>query len=292
MGTRKKFRFTAWALVIPSFLLILVIVIFPLLYSLRLSFIHWDALVPGQRFVGLGNFLRAFQDQRFLFSFLHTGIFLLVAVSIEFALGLVIALALLEEFRTKKLVTALFILPVTVIPTVVGFMWKLIFDAQYGPLNHVLSILLRRNIQYTWLAQTTTAYLSLIVTDVWQWTPFMILVLLAGLVSLPHEVLEAAEIDGASEWQKIRFITFPMLLPVSAVAVILRSLEVLKLFDIIFAMTQGGPGTSTETLSYYIYRSGFEYFRMGYTASLSYIVLFIVSFLVMFLFNRLEKAAL
>lgn len=285
----RRYQSLALAFVVPSFLVILVVVIFPLLYSLRLSFIHWDALFPGQQFVGLGNFIQAFQDKRFLLSLVHTGILLFSIVSLEFLIGFVIALALLEEFYLHKVVTALFILPVTVIPTVAGFMWKLIFDAQYGPLNHVLSILLRRDIQYTWLAQTPTAYFSIIVTDVWQWTPFMILVLLAGLVSLPREVLEAAEIDGVSGWQKIRFIIIPMLRRVATVAILLRSLDALKLFDIVFAMTQGGPGTSTETLSYYIYRNGFEYFRMGYTASLSYIVLAVVSIIVMFLFGRLEE---
>lgn len=285
----QRYQSLALAFVVPSFLVILVVVIFPLLYSLRLSFIHWDALFPGQQFVGLGNFIQAFQDKRFLLSLVHTGILLFSIVSLEFLIGFVIALALLEEFYLHKVVTALFILPVTVIPTVAGFMWKLIFDAQYGPLNHVLSILLRRDIQYTWLAQTPTAYFSIIVTDVWQWTPFMILVLLAGLVSLPREVLEAAEIDGVFGWQKIRFIIIPMLRRVTTVAILLRSLDALKLFDIVFAMTQGGPGTSTETLSYYIYRNGFEYFRMGYTASLSYIVLAVVSIIVMFLFGRLEE---
>ncbi|MEN3185196.1 MAG: sugar ABC transporter permease [Atribacterota bacterium] len=285
----RQYRSFALVLIAPSFLVILAVVIFPLIYSLSLSFLHWDALFPGRQFIGVRNFIQAFQDRRFLFSFLHTGVLLITIVSLEFFIGFIIALALLQEFYLHKVVAALFILPVTVIPTVAGFMWKLIFDAQYGPLNHVLSILLRRDIQYTWLAQTFTAYLSIIITDVWQWTPFMILVLLAGLVSLQSEALEAAEIDGVSGWQKIRFIIIPMLQRVATVAVLLRSLDALKLFDVVFAMTQGGPGTSTETLSYYIYRNGFEYFRMGYTASLSYIVLAVVSIVVMLLFGRLEE---
>ncbi|MEN3188726.1 MAG: sugar ABC transporter permease [Atribacterota bacterium] len=285
----RQYRSFALVLIAPSFLVILAVVIFPLIYSLSLSFLHWDALFPGRQFIGVRNFIQAFQDRRFLFSFLHTGVLLITIVSLEFFIGFIIALALLQEFYLHKVVAALFILPVTVIPTVAGFMWKLIFDAQYGPLNHVLSILLRRDIQYTWLAQTFTAYLSIIITDVWQWTPFMILVLLAGLVSLQSEALEAAEIDGVSGWQKIRFIIIPMLQRVATVALLLRSLDALKLFDVVFAMTQGGPGTSTETLSYYIYRNGFEYFRMGYTASLSYIVLAVVSIVVMLLFGRLEE---
>ena len=285
----RQYRSFALVLIAPSFLVILAVVIFPLIYSLSLSFLHWDALFPGRQFIGVRNFIQAFQDRRFLFSFLHTGVLLITIVSLEFFIGFIIALALLQEFYLHKVVAALFILPVTVIPTVAGFMWKLIFDAQYGPLNHVLSILLRRDIQYTWLAQTFTAYLSIIITDVWQWTPFMILVLLAGLVSLQREALEAAEIDGVSGWQKIRFIIIPMLQRVATVALLLRSLDALKLFDVVFAMTQGGPGTSTETLSYYIYRNGFEYFRMGYTASLSYIVLAVVSIVVMLLFGRLEE---
>jgi multiple sugar transport system permease protein len=276
-------------MVLPSLGVILAVVIFPLLYSLRLSFIQWDALVPGQRFVGLQNFVQVITDTRFLASLSHTGLLLSGIITMEFFLGFLLALCLLEEFKLKKFVTATFILPVTIIPTVAGFIWKLMLDAQYGPVNHVLSIVLRRDIQYTWLAHTNTAYLSLIVTDVWQWTPFMILVLLAGLVALPKDTLEAAEIDGASEWQKVRFITLPMLKPVIVVALLIRSLDSLKLFDIVFAMTQGGPGTSTETLSYYIYRNGFEYFRMGYTAAMSYVVLAIVSTVITLLLERLRE---
>uniref|UniRef100_A0A7V4TI25 Sugar ABC transporter permease n=1 Tax=Candidatus Caldatribacterium saccharofermentans TaxID=1454753 RepID=A0A7V4TI25_9BACT len=286
---RKKRFLRPWIMVLPSLGVILAVVIFPLLYSLRLSFIQWDALVPGQKFVGFRNFLQVITDTRFLASLGHTGILLSGIITIEFLLGFLLALCLLEEFKLKKFVTAMFILPVTIIPTVAGFIWKLMLDAQYGPVNHVLSIMLRRDIQYTWLAHTNTAYISLIVTDVWQWTPFMILVLLAGLVALPKDALEAAEIDGASEWQKVRFITLPMLKPVIVVALLIRSLDSLKLFDIVFAMTQGGPGTSTETLSYYIYRNGFEYFRMGYTAAMSYVVLAIVSTVITLLLERLRE---
>jgi len=286
---RKRRFLRPWVMVLPSLGIILAVVIFPLLYSLRLSFIQWDALVPGQKFIGLKNFAQVITDIRFLASLGHTGILLSGIITIEFFLGFLLALCLLEEFKLKKFVTAMFILPVTIIPTVAGFIWKLMLDAQYGPVNHVLSIMLRRDIQYTWLAHTNTAYISLIVTDVWQWTPFMILVLLAGLVALPKDTLEAAEIDGASEWQKVRFITLPMLKPVIVVALLIRSLDSLKLFDIVFAMTQGGPGTSTETLSYYIYRNGFEYFRMGYTAAMSYVVLAIVSTVIALLLERLRE---
>ncbi|MEM1875049.1 MAG: hypothetical protein QXP51_05605, partial [Candidatus Hadarchaeales archaeon] len=125
----RRYRSLAIAFVVPSLLVILAIVIFPLLYSLRLSFIHWDALFPGQQFVGFRNFIQAFQDKRFLLSFAHTGVLLFSIVGLEFLIGFVIALALLEEFYLHRIVTALFILPVTVIPTVAGFMWKLIFDA-------------------------------------------------------------------------------------------------------------------------------------------------------------------
>jgi multiple sugar transport system permease protein len=278
-----------WIMVLPSLCVMLAVVIFPLLYSLRLSFIQWDALVPGQKFVGFKNFVQVLLDKRFLASLIHTGVLLAGIITIEFLLGFLLALCLLEEFKLKKLVTATFILPVTIIPTVTGFIWKLMLDARYGPINHMLSIMFRRDVQYTWLAHTNTAYLSLIITDVWQWTPFMILVLLAGLVALPKDTLEAADIDGASEWQKIRFVTLPMLKPVIVVALLIRSLDLLKLFDIVFAMTQGGPGTSTETLSYYIYRNGFEYFRMGYTAAMSYVVLVIVSIIITFLLQRLGE---
>jgi multiple sugar transport system permease protein len=163
-------------------------------------------------------------------------------------------------------------LPVMMVPVVVALGWRLLWDSQFGAINHILSFILRRDIDITWLTNKWTALFAILVTDVWQWTPFMFLILLAGLSSLNPELYEAAALDGAGWWQELREITLPGLAPVIAVAIIFRALDAFKIFDQIFMLTQGQPGTSTETISWYIYQVGYKFFSMGYAAAISYLL--------------------
>lgn len=284
----KLRRRTGIILIVPCVVVILAITIFPLLYSLRLSFFRWDVQVPGQPFVGLGNYIQVFQDLRFWASIRNTLIVVVAAVGLEFLVGLILALILVGDLPGKRIMVPILLLPVMVVPIVVGYTWRLMWDAQYGPINQVLGLLLGRDIQFTWLGQTATAFLAVIVTDIWQWAPFMFLVLLAGLSSLPGELFEASSLDGATAFQQLRYLTLPLLRPVMIVALLIRSLDALKLFDIIYALTGGAPGTSTEPFSLYLYRLGFQYFRMGYTAAASYLILVFVSVVITLFIMRMR----
>jgi len=253
------------------------VTIFPTFYALILSFFRWEYILPGRPFVGLSNYIGIFRDTRYWAAIGHTLLIVAGAVSLEFTLGFLLANTLVEEIRGKRYFITALVLPVMVLPIVCGYTWRLLLDAQYGPINQIIGFLMGKPyFHFPWLSFTRTAYLSIIITDVWEWTPFTFLVLLAGLTSLPVDVYEASVIDGTSSWQQFRYLTLPLLKPIIIVVLLFRGLECFKMFDILFALTRGGPGKTTETISLYIYRIGFQYFRMGYTAAGAVILLLIV----------------
>jgi multiple sugar transport system permease protein len=175
------------------------------------------------------------------------------------------------------------LLPVMVMPVVAGYTWRLLWDAQYGPINQIIGWIIGRPFTYTWLAQTPSAIFAILVTEIWQWTPFMFLVILSGLASLDPELFEAADIDGASGWEKLRYLTLPLMRPIIIVALLIRGLDALKFFDLVFTLTGGGPGNSTETISFYIYQTGYQFFRLGYGAAASFILLVFLAVLLTYL---------
>jgi multiple sugar transport system permease protein len=258
----------------PTIGVILALGIFPLLYSLVLSFQRRDLQHPNEdQFVGLGNYAAALVDARVLSAMTNTLLLVVVGIAIQFVLGLGLALVVVEELRGKRFIIPLLMLPVMMVPVVVALGWRLLWDSQYGPINHILSFILRRDVDILWLTHKWPALFAILVTDIWQWTPFMFLILLAGLSSLNPELYEAAALDGAGWWEELREITLPGLAPVIAVAILFRALDAFKIFDQIFMLTQGQPGTSTETISWYIYQVGYKFFNMGYAAAVSYLLL-------------------
>jgi multiple sugar transport system permease protein len=192
-------------------------------------------------------------------------------------LGLGLALVVVDELRGKRFIIPLLMLPVMMVPVVVALGWRLLWDSQFGPINHILGVILRREVDILWLTNKWPAMFAILVTDIWQWTPFMFLILLAGLSGLNPELYEAAALDGAGWWQQLREITLPGLAPVIAVAILFRALDAFRIFDQIFMLTQGQPGTSTETISWYIYQVGYKFFNMGYAAAVSYLLLIFLS---------------
>ncbi|MCD6032565.1 MAG: sugar transporter permease [Thermomicrobiales bacterium] len=258
----------------PTIGVILALGIFPLLYSLVLSFQRRDLQHPNEdQFVGLANYAAALVDPRVLSAMTNTLLLVVVGIAIQFVLGLGLALVVVDELRGKRFIIPLLMLPVMMVPVVVALGWRLLWDSQYGPINQILSIILRRDVDILWLTQKWPALFAVLVTDVWQWTPFMFLILLAGLSSLNPELYEAAALDGAGWWEELREITLPGLAPVIAVAILFRALDAFKIFDQIFMLTQGQPGTSTETISWYIYQVGYKFFNLGYAAAVSYLLL-------------------
>jgi multiple sugar transport system permease protein len=221
----------------------------------------------------------------------NTGIIVVGAVLLEFLLGLGLALLFAGDFAGKRFAMPLLLLPVMVVPIVVGLTWKMLWDNQYGAINQVLSWIAGYDVNILWLAQRNTALFAMIVTDVWQWTPFMFLVLLAGLSSINPELYEAAALDGAGWWHQLRDVSLPGISRVIAVAIIFRALDAFKVFDLVYMFTQGGPGTSTESISWYIYQLGFKFFRLGYASAVSFLVVILLTILATLYVARFVRSA-
>ena len=282
-------RNSRYVLVVPTAVTIIAIAIFPLLYSLGISFLNWDLQRPGRQFIFLDNYGTAFADNRLWEALGHTLIIVVIAVILELVIGMILAYILSEKLPGKRFIIPLFILPVVMAPIIVGFTWRMLWDTQFGPINQTLGWIIGQPVTVVWLANPYTVYPAILITEIWQWTPFMFLILLAGLSAINPEIREAASMDGASGWQTIRHITIPLLKPVIVLAIIFRALDVFKIFDIVFALTGGGPGSQTETASLYIYILGFKNFRLGYAAAVSFILLVIVAVLITILWQRLGQ---
>jgi multiple sugar transport system permease protein len=262
---------------LPAIIFVALLMIFPVLYTLFLSFTNWN-LTSGMplSFNGINSYLRVLTEPRFLHAVGRTFAFTFFAVVIESFLGVAIALILNRAFVGKSIAKLLFLLPLVATPVAVGIVFNLFYDPTIGLANFVLKSLGLP--QGLWISSAGSVIPSLILVDVWQWTPMITLIVLAGLAGLSEEPVEAARVDGASEWQILRYVTLPMVMPVILTAVILRLIDALKTFDIIFAMTGGGPGYASETLNIMGFKYSFEYFRMG-QSSVILVALFLIVFL-------------
>jgi multiple sugar transport system permease protein len=262
-------------LITPATIIIVLFAAFPLLYAINLSLRHVDltSAVGIGPYVGLDNFRFALNDQFFWQAARRTVVFAIAAVSVEMVLGIAIAF-LLNGLRWGQGITrSLLILPLAAAPAAVGLVWRYMYHPDFGVYNAIMSMLglPERN----WLGAVNLAMPSVIVFDIWQWTPFVALIVLAGLQSLPKEPFEAAELDGASTWQVLRRLTFPMLTPVLTLVFVLRAIDAIRLYDAIVSLTHGGPGTATETLTYYLYRLGMKFFRLDQASAISLMFLYV-----------------
>ena len=280
-------RHFKWLLVAPAVLLILALSVYPLLFSLVVSFINYDFQVPGHAFVGLKNFARVVNDPVARWSLAVTAILSGASVAIEFGLGLVLALSMVRDFRGRGLIMSILIVPLFISPVIVGQVWALLLQRPFGPTNYILSQILGFDVTISWLTQAPWNFFALILADVWQWTPFMFVILLAGLTSIPPNLYEAAELDGVSAWQVFRFVTVPHIAPMMLLALTFRLLDAIRMFDTIFIMTGGGPGTQTYTASYYLYTVGFTQFHLSQATAGSWIFLALTALVVTLLVRRL-----
>ncbi|NPV54607.1 MAG: sugar ABC transporter permease [Firmicutes bacterium] len=267
-------RALPYILVIPTLGALFLLIICPLLYGFGLSFFEWSPVRPqlGKTFIFISNYINVLRDQYFWISMRTSLIFTIGSVGLEFFTGLGMALILSRRTRGRNIINSIVIMPLMVTPVVVGLIWRYMYDSQFGLIYYLLSLVGLAD-KFGGLTQSSTALLSTIIVDVWQMTPFVILVLLAGINSFPDEPYEAARIDGASEWQLFRYITLPMLKPLIALVLVMRTMDTLKVFDIIFILTKGGPGMATETIGLFTYKMGFNYFRMGPAMALSFLTL-------------------
>jgi multiple sugar transport system permease protein len=261
---------------LPAIVFVAMLMVFPVLYTGYLSFTNWN-LTSGMpaTFVGLASYTRVLTEPRFLNALARTFAFTFFAVVIEGVLGVAAALILNRAFVGRSVAKLLLLLPLVATPVAIGIVFNLFYDPTIGLANFMLhSVGLPPGL---WVSSNKSVIASLVLVDVWQWTPMITLIVLAGLAGLSDEPVEAARIDGASEWQIIRWVTIPMVMPVILTALILRLIDALKTFDIIYAMTQGGPGYASETLNIMGFKYSFEYFRMGQSAVIL-VVLFVVVF--------------
>jgi multiple sugar transport system permease protein len=275
--TGTWFRGYKLAFLLPGLLILLAIILFPLLFTIRVSLSGWDAITPELNFVGGKNYANVFGDFRYWQALGRLGLMATGTVLIEYVLGFAMALLVWRNIRGQRLFRVLFLMPMMTTPVVMSVVWRTIFHESLGPANDLLSLIGLG--PYQWLTSSAMAVVSVMVVEVWQWTPFIFLLLLAGLLSLPREPFLAAAIDGAGPVRTFFNVTLPMLMPVSVGAIIIRLIEASKLMETVYVLTSGGPGTATETSGYYIYIRGLRDFEIGYASALSitYLVIMIIT---------------
>jgi ABC-type sugar transport system permease subunit len=273
--TAEETRF-AWLLIAPALGIVVGISLFPLAWAVRESFHLHDLRAPwlGQPWVGLDNYAEALADGRLWLALAHTLGFASVSVALEIALGLLLALALHRMAAGRGPVRTLALVPWALPTVVAALLWRFLFD---GPTD--------------WLADPLRAWIPVVLADVWKTTPFVVLLLLAGLQTIDESLYEAARIDGATEWQQFRHVTLPLLRPALLVALIFRTLDAFRVFDLIYALTGGGPGTATEPISLYAFNVLLQYLRFGYGSAIAVIV-FAITFGLALLYVRTVGAGL
>ncbi len=261
---RRNYARKYWMFVAPAGVVVFGVILFPWLFTVFMSAHEWK-IGSGHQFVGLDNYRKLFTDERFLWSILRTLYFTAMAVIFPMILGVAAALVFNRKFPLRGLARTIFILPMMATPVAVALVWTMMFHPQLGVLNWLLS-------QFgippsMWVYDSKTVIPTLVMVEVWHWTPLVMLITLGGLASLPQDPYEAAKIDGASPLQSFWHITLPLLAPFIVVALIIRTIDALKAFDTIYVITQGGPGTSSETINIFLYLQGFAYYNMGYASA-------------------------
>jgi multiple sugar transport system permease protein len=282
-------RHFKWLIVAPAAVLILALSVYPLLFSIWVAFVNYDFQIPGHDFVGLQNFRQIVTDSLAWSSLLVTILLSISVVAIEFALGLCLALLMVDKFRGRGIVMSILIIPLFISPVIVGQSWAMFLQRPFGPADFLLSRLFGHAVTISWLTEAPWVYIAIVIADVWQWTPFMFVILLAGLAAIPQHLYEAAELDGVSRWQTFLFVTLPHLLPIILLAVTFRLLDAVKLFDVIFMLTGGGPGTATYTTSFFLYQIGFQQFHLSEATAGAWLFLFLISAVIMILTRRLLR---
>lgn len=298
-GFRAHERKVARVFLGPAVAILLALSMFPLLWSLGISFtdIQRGGSAAAARdaaagepqaqegFLGLGfnltvrNYARLLHDQRLHTAAANTLTYVFAGVIVQYIVGFSLALVLNQPFRGRNVVRIIFLMPMMMTPVAAAYMGRMLFDTRVSPQAQILrtvSSLLGTQITIPWLADRTWATVAIVLIDSWQWIPFMTLILLAGMQGISEEIYEAARVDGASAWQLLRDITFPMLLPLSVTVILIRGLEIFKIIDVIMVTTGGGPGSATESLTMYIFRTALTFGNFGYASAISYVLLVLV----------------
>lgn len=261
-------RSAYWPFVLPGLVTVLAVILIPWAFTLWMSLHEWK-LGGTYQFVGLDNYLRLPRDPRFIDALWRTLVYSGLSVILPVVLGTLAALVFHTEFRGRGVLRGAFVAPMMATPVAIAVVWTMMFNPQLGVLNYLLSLV--GIPPQLWVFEATSVIPSLVLVETWQWTPLVMLIVLGGLAAIPSEPYESAEIDGASALQQFWYITLPMIMPFLMIAVIIRLIDALKSFDIIFAITQGGPGVASETLNLYLYQTAFAYYDIGYASAIAVI---------------------
>lgn len=275
---------------LPGLILLIAIIIFPLLFTIRVTFSSWNVSQTGLNFIGGENWSEMARDTRYWGSMLRLFYLSFLTVAIQYALGFAIALFAWKGIAARRFFRVLWLIPMMTTPSLMAIIWRSIFTEDIGALNGLLSRVGLNPVN--WLTESGPANIAITIVEVWQWTPFMFLILLAGLLSLPKEPFMAAAIDGASAWKTFARVTFPMMAPISIGAIMIRLIDASKIFDSVFTMTRGGPGNATETPAAYIFQRSLQDFQIAYgsTLALMYLILAILTLTIIGkVFARLSK---
>lgn len=277
-----------WPFVIPALVVISAVIVFPWVFTLWMSVHRWT-LGQEQSFIGFDNYIRLASDMRFWESLWHTLIYTVLSVVAPLFLGTLAALVFDAQFPLRGFLRGVFVMPMMATPVAIALVWTMMFHPQLGVLNYLLSLIGIGPLE--WIYNQSAVIPSLVLVETWQWTPLVMLIVLGGLAAVPREPYESAEIDGANAWQKFRYLTMPMIAPFLMIAVIIRSIDAVKSFDIIYAMTQGGPGTASETINIYLYNTAFSYYDIGYGSAMAvvfFIIIVALSFVLLMVRQRAQ----
>ncbi|MBB3593377.1 multiple sugar transport system permease protein [Rhizobium sp. BK529] len=275
-----------WPFVVPALVVIAAVIVFPWVFTLWMSVNSWTLGQPVV-FAGLDNYARLLVDMRFWESLWHTALYTFLAVVAPLFLGTLAALIFDAQFPFRGLLRGIFVMPMMATPVAIALVWTMMFHPQLGVLNYLLSLIGIG--PQEWIYNQNSVIPSLVLVETWQWTPLIMLIVLGGLAAVPREPYESAEIDGANAWQKFRYLTLPMIAPFLMIGVIIRSIDAVKSFDIIYAMTQGGPGTASETINIYLYNTAFSYYDIGYGSAMAvvfFVIIVALSFVLMMVRQR------
>jgi multiple sugar transport system permease protein len=279
-------RRSYYLFIVPALVVVGAVIVFPWLFTLWMSAFDWT-IGSTAHFVGFGNYRKLVANQRFLESILHTFYFTALAVVVPLVLGTAAAMIFHREFPFRGVLRGIFIMPMMATPVAVALVWTMMFHPQQGVLNYLLSLIgLPPSL---WVYSPTLVIPSLVLVEVWHWTPLVMLIVLGGLAALPTEPYESARLDGASEWQLFRYITLPLVAPFLVVAAVIRTIDALKTFDTIYVITGGGPGTASETINLYLYLQAFAFYNIGDASAVVVVFFVIVLALALLLLHVREK---
>jgi multiple sugar transport system permease protein len=283
----RRFQYVALS---PAIVLLLLIGAFPVIYNLVLSFQNQTMLDPDTSFAGLSNYQELLADSRFWGAIGHTLIIAACALPLQLVLGLLMAHLFAGDLPGKRIFIALLMLPVVIAPVVAGAAWRLFLDSPFGPVNNIIGWFAGGPVKLLWTVDPALVYPTIVLVEVWQHTPFVFLLALAALLAVDRSLVEAAQMDGASGWTVFRCITLPAIMPVLSMVMLIRLVDIMRIFEMVLALTEGGPGNRTETLSLYTYSMGFKDFSLSYTGAIAFVTIIMMSVVLWLILGHMERS--